>query len=133
MKKTTIYLFGNPLLAEDNLPLILEPSLKLAFPQFDFIWQDPNENLRPENGELILIDTVVGPEEVVVLTDLDKIERSPNYSLHDLDLGFNLKLLSKIGLLDKVTIFGLPAGGDSVKVFEQLAKKIKEFSQKRPG
>jgi len=133
MKKQTIYLFGNPLLVEDNLPLVLEPSLKLAFPQFDFVWQDPNENLRPENGELILIDTVVGPDEVVVLTDLDKIERSPNYSLHDLDLGFNLKLLSKIGLLDKVTIFGLPAGGDSVKVFEQLTRKIKEFSQKRPG
>ncbi|NTW22671.1 hypothetical protein HGA34_04005 [Candidatus Falkowbacteria bacterium] len=127
MEKSIIYLFGNPLLAEDNLPLQLEPALKLAFPRFDFIWQDPNENLRPDNGELIIIDTVVGPEEVIVLTDLEKIERSPNYSLHDLDLGFNLKLLSKIGLLDKVTIFGLPAGGDSVRTFEQLSRKIKEI------
>lgn len=133
MKKPIIYLFGNPLLVEDNMPLLFEPALKLAFPQFDFVWQDPNENLHPENGELMLIDTVVGPPEVIVLTDLEKIERSPNYSLHDLDLGFNLKLLAKIGQLDKVTIFGLPAGGDSVIVFQQLTNKIKEVLQKRPG
>jgi len=132
MKKTIIYLFGNPLLKEDNLPLLFEPALKLAFPQFDFIWQDPNENLKPENGELVLIDTVIGPSEVIVLTDLEKIERSPNYSLHDLDLGFNLKLLHKIGLLKKVTIFGLPAGSDSVLTFQQLTDKIKELFQKRP-
>lgn len=120
----TIYIFGNPILDFDNLPIRLMPQLAKAFPQLDFILKDPNENLHPDRGELTIIDTVVGPPEVVVLDDIDKIESSPAYSLHDFDLGFNLKLLKKIGHLKKVTIFGVPSKMDQAEALEQLTVLI---------
>jgi len=121
----TIYLCGNPLLPFDSLPLKLKPKLEKAFPQIDFIELDPNENLKPVNKELIIIDTIEGIDEVTVIDDIDKIQTTPLYSLHDFDLGFNLKLLKKIGTLEKVTIFGVPMEGDETAVFEELKKAIK--------
>ncbi len=120
----TIYIFGNPLLSFDSLPIQLIPDLRKEFPGFNFVYKDPNENLHPENGELIIIDTVVGPDEVIVLNDTDKIESSPSVSMHDLDLGFNLKLLQKIGELKKITIFGVPAGMDKSEALRQLINRI---------
>jgi len=127
--KKTIYIFGNPSLDFDNLPIKLKPKLKEAFPNFEFILKDPNENLHPENDELIIIDTVVGPEKIIILDNLeeiDKIETSPNYSMHDFDLGFNLKLLKKIGSLKKVTIFGVPSGMDKDEALKKLKILIEE-------
>lgn len=125
----TIYIFGNPLLSFDSLPIQLMPDLQKEFPGFNFVYKDPNENLHPENGELIIIDTVVGPKEVVIINDIEKIESSPAVSMHDLDLGFNLKLLQKIGELKKITIFGVPAETDKNEALRQLIDKIENYSQ----
>src|SRR3989344_7804562 len=120
----TIYIFGNPLLPFDNLPIQLMPDLQKEFPEIDFAYKDPNENLHPENGELFIIDTVVGLKEVVIINDIEKIESSPTVSMHDLDLGFSLKLLKKIGTLKKVTIFGVPMEIDKNEALEQLINKL---------
>ncbi len=122
-----IYLFGNPLVDFDNLPMRLLPELQKAFPGIDFVVQDPNENLRPERGELNIIDTVIGPKEAILIEDIEKIELSPSCSLHDFDLGFNLKLLKKIGRLDKVKIFGIPSGLDEKKALKQLITLLKNI------
>jgi len=122
----TIYIFGNPLLDFDSLPVKLLPELKKKFPEYDFIIADPNENLKPKNKELIIIDTVVGTDKVIVFDNIDKIQNSPRYSMHDFDLGFNLKLLKKIGALEKATIFGVPA-----KIKKQAALKQLIFLLKR--
>lgn len=116
----TIYIFGNPLLDFDNLPIKLMPNLQKTFPTIKFILKDPNENLHPTDGELIIIDTVEGVNEVRVFHDIDKIETSPAYSMHDLDLGFTLKLLKKIGTLNKVTIFCVPAEINPADALTQL-------------
>jgi Ni,Fe-hydrogenase maturation factor len=123
--KTTIHIFGNPLLDFDNLPLKLAPKLKKIFPEINFVITDPSENLEPINGELIIIDTVEGAKKVVVIDDLEQIKTARIYSLHDFDLAFNLKLLQKIGKLKKVKIFGMPMEGDERKIFMQLVKIIK--------
>lgn len=123
----TIYIFGNPLLTFDNLPIRLTPDLKKEFPGIDFIHQDPNENLHPENGELFIIDTVVGPKEVVLIDDIEKIESSPSVSMHDLDLGFNLKLLKKIGELEKVNIIGVPSDMDPKTALFEIKKIIEKI------
>lgn len=123
----TIYLFGNPLLPFDSLPLKLEAKLKKEFPEIDFQAIDPSENLKPINKELLIIDTIEGIDEVKIFSDIDKIKTEKIYSLHDFDLGLNLKLLYKLGELKKITIFGLPAGGDERKIFEKLVKLIKHF------
>lgn len=127
--KKTIYIFGNPLLDFDNLPIKLAPELKKLFPEIEFIILDPNENLHPENKELIIIDTALGIDHVKVLNDIDKIELSPQYSLHDFDLGFNLKLLKKLGKLEKVTIFCVPANINKKQALAGLVDFIKVKSR----
>ena len=109
----------------DNLPLKLALKLEKIFPEIDFVITDPSENLEPIDGELIIIDTVEDIEKVVVIDDLEKLETSKIYSLHDFDLAFNLKLLQKIGKLKKVKIFGVPMSGDEEEILEELKKLIK--------
>lgn len=123
--KKTIYIFGNPLLPFDSLPIKLLPKLKNAFPQINFIVKDPNENIKPHNGELLIIDTVMGIKNVVVIDDIDKIQLSPTCSLHDFDLGYNLRLLKKIGKLKNVIIFGIPPNINEEEALRQLTKLIK--------
>lgn len=53
--KITIYIFGNPLLDFDNLPIKLLPELKKEFPEIKFTVMDPNENIKPINKELVVI------------------------------------------------------------------------------
>lgn len=120
----TIYIFGNSLIEFDSLPIKLVPKLKKLFPEIDFVIKDPNENLKPQNGELYIIDTVMGLKKVTVITDLDKIQLDKIYSAHDFDLGFNLKLLQKIGELKKVVIFGVPASISEEKSLRQLVELI---------
>lgn len=127
MIKKTIHIFGNPLLDFDNLPIKLVPKLKKNFPEIDFVITDPSENLKPINGELIIIDTVEGIKKVVVIDDLEKIQTGKIFSLHDFDLAFNLKLLKKIGKLKKVKIFGVPMKGDEEEILEELTASIKNF------
>lgn len=124
-KKPTIYIFGNPLLDFDNLPIKLIPKLKKLFPAINFIIQDPNENIKPaKNGELIIIDTVMGIKKVTIIDDIEKLETSKIYSMHDFDLAFNLKLLKKIGQLKKLAIFGVPPNYPKEKAIDELKKLI---------
>ncbi len=127
-KKPTIYIFGNTLLNFDNLPIKLVPELRKLFPDINFIIQDPNENLKfPKNGELIIIDTVVGINKVAIIDDIKKLETSKIYSMHDFDLGFNLKLLKKIGRLKKIIIFGLPIKINKKTAIKQLTELLNKL------
>lgn len=122
--KKTIYIFGNAFLSFDNVPIRLKPRLEKKFPDIVFQTQDPNENLKPLNGELVIIDTVTGPPDVVIIDDIDKIETSSSCSMHDFDLGFNLKLLRKIGELEKIKIYGVPMDMGEDEAFEKLIKLL---------
>ncbi len=131
--KHTIHIFGNPLLDFDNLPLKLAPKLKKLFPEINFVITDPNENIKPVNKELIIIDTVEGAKKVTLIDDLEKIQTEKIYSLHDFDLALNLKLLQKIGKLEKVKIFGIPMEGNKKEILTQLAKMLKKFIPNSPA
>lgn len=128
-QKQKIYIFGNPLLEYDNIPLKLHTALSNKFSNIDFIEIDPNENLHPIDGKLTIIDTIADIDEVTIIDnidDIDPIERNPNYSLHDLDLGFTLKLLKKIGLLKEILIFGVPQNIKKQDALEQLIILIQD-------
>ena len=124
-KNNIIYIFGNPLLDFDNLPIKLAPKLQKIFPEINFVISDPNENFEPINGELMIIDTIEGIKKVTVLDDIEKLQINKAYSLHDFDLAFNLKLLKKIGKLKKIKIFGVPMEGYEKEILAQLEKIIK--------
>lgn len=119
MKK--IYILGNPLTEKDSLPLKLLPQLRNLFPEINFQHLDPTENF-PEEENLVLIDSVVGIDKVRVLSlgDLDKVELSPQCSVHDFDLGFQLKLMKKLGKLKDVNIVGVPFDYGEEKAVEEI-------------
>jgi Ni,Fe-hydrogenase maturation factor len=119
----TIYVFGNPLVKEDSLPLKLINKLKKEFPSLQFKEFDTVEDLDLEK-ELSIIDTVKGINKVELIDDIEKITTSKIYSLHDFDLGYNLKLFKKMKMIDKVRIFGIPPNIKEKEAFEQLKKLI---------
>ena len=106
-----IYVFGNIDLPQDNHAILAVKELKKKNPDITFIIIKPNEDLPFINEKkVIILDTVQGIEKVELIEDkdIDKLSLSPRTSVHDFDLGFQLKYLKKIGKLGKVSIIGLP-------------------------
>lgn len=122
----TIYIFGNPLLPNDSLPIKWKGRLREVFPEIIFELVDPNENF-PRMGlrNLIILDTVIGIKKPMILDldDCQKNKKSP-ISPHDYDLLFHLLLLKKLKKIDSVKIIGVP-NKDNNKVFEKLIEIIK--------
>jgi len=114
-----IYVLGNPLIEEDSLPIKLLPKLRENFKNISFVEIDPTETL-PEGKNLTILDTIINTKEIKILKDISKIESQPNYSLHDFDLAFNLKLMKKLGQIDNVTIIGLPPNINQNKAIKEL-------------
>ena len=127
MKKQIIYIFGNPLLEFDSLPLQLNSELQTAFPQIDFRIIDPNENIKPVDKKICLIDTVADISRVTVIQKIEQLFGEQMYSAHDFDLSFNLRLLNKLGLLDEILIFGVPMGIKKQAAMEQLVLEIEKY------
>lgn len=121
-----IYVLGNVNIEEDSLPLQLIPDLEKSFPNISFIHFDPTEDL-PEEETFVLIDSVIGLERVRILEDIAKIEHSPQYSLHDFDLGFALKVALKLGRISKVKILCVPALGKRKEVIDELRVEIRKL------
>lgn len=122
----TIYAAGNLLLKNDSLPLRIMPVLAKKFPGVKFIEFDPTENF-PEEKELVILDTVVGIKDAVLIKDIAKFEMPTPYSLHDFDLGLTLKLMQKAGLLEKFAIIGIPPGISEKDAVRQASKLIKSI------
>ena len=119
-----VYVAGNPLVPEDSLPLKLMKRLKKTFPHIEFKELEPTDDM-PEERNLTIIDTIMGIEKVTILTDIDKIITEKSVSLHDFDLGFNLKLMKKMGKLDNVKIIGVPSEMNEEDVFREVSKVLK--------
>jgi len=126
-KLPSIFCFGNPLFEKDNLALRAIPFLEKKFPQINFVFLDPNENF-PQVKILWLIDTVWGIKKVSLIEDIEKIENSPRFSAHDLDLGLYLKLYKKLGKIKKIKIIALPFQLSLPKAVQETESIIqKEF------
>jgi Ni,Fe-hydrogenase maturation factor len=121
----TIYVFGNPLVKEDSLALKLLGRLRRKFPDLDFKEFDTTEDLEPEM-EISIIDAVKGIKEIELIDDVDRIASDKIYSMHDFDLGYNLKLMKEMGMIKKVKIFGIPIGIAKEKAFTGLARLIEK-------
>lgn len=119
MKK--IYVMGNLLVEKDSLPIKILPDLKKKLSDFDFIELDPSEDF-PKQKTLTIIDTVLDIKKVTLVKEIDKIQLEKICSLHDFDLGYNLKLMKKFGMIEKVNIVCVPIDIDE----EEAVKQIKE-------
>ena len=120
-----IYVSGNKLVKKDSLPLKIMPKLRKHFPEIEFKELDPTENLPSEN--LIVIDTVLGINKVKIFSDIDSFKSAINYSVHDYDFLFELKLNKKLGKLKNIKILGIPANLSEKEAFDQLKKEIERL------
>jgi Ni,Fe-hydrogenase maturation factor len=123
MQTKTIFIFGNPELEMDSLPLKIIPELQRIFPLINFEVKDPNEEWDvPE--KLIVIDTAVGLKKVKVFDGLDSFDSSPRLTMHDFDALANLRYLKKLGKLKEVRIIGVPPDMDESETIESVGKII---------
>jgi len=121
MQTKTIFIFGNPELEMDSLPLKILPELQSAFPSIHFEIKDPNEEWDvPE--KLTIIDTVIGIKKVTVFDNLDSFDISPHLTMHDFDALANLKYLKKLGKLKKIKIVGVPSDMSEKKAIGGIKK-----------
>jgi Ni,Fe-hydrogenase maturation factor len=106
-----IYVFGNQDLREDSSAIKVYEKLKDKVRGIEFIQVDPNQDLPFKDSEqVVILDTVLGIDKVSEIQDedLDKIILAKSLTVHDFDLGFQLRYLKKIGKLGKVMIIGIP-------------------------
>ena len=106
-----VYVFGNEDIKEDNFAFKVMNKLKSKIDNIKFIIVNLNEDLPFVNEKsIVILDTILGINEINIFDEkvLDKIFLSPRTSVHDFDLGFQLKYLKKLGKLNKITIVGLP-------------------------
>lgn len=128
--KRTIFCFGNPLVKEDSLPLMLIEDLRKSFPDIEFrpaySVEDAEEYVR-KNKELTIIDTVEEIKRVTLLSDKD-LGPCAACSLHDFDIGASIRLMKKLGMLRKVAILGIPKGYPKAKALKELKYLIHSSS-----
>jgi Ni,Fe-hydrogenase maturation factor len=128
-----ILVFGNPLIEKDSLALKLIPKLQKTFPEINFIHIDPTESLEQFGKNLNIIDVSPGIKEVKILNieneqDLKILNTSKIFSMHDFDLGYNLKLLKKLKKIDSAEIICIPMGMKEEGAFESVKKILKSKS-----
>lgn len=121
-----ILVFGNPLLKNDSIPLQLIPKLQKEFPEIAFQDFDPTENLEKEGKNLIILDTIQGLKKIKLIESIDQISKTKIYSMHDFDLGYNLKLLKKIGKIDSAKIIGIPMKISKEKALTQIKSILRK-------
>lgn len=125
--RTLVYIFGNPDLEIDNLPLQILPELRSSFPDIEFIVKDPNEEWEiPER--FIVIDTVLGIPEPMRFDDLKQFASVPRFTVHDFDALTNLRLLDKLGRLGEVRIIGLPPETGKAEAIAFCTVHLKELA-----
>jgi Ni,Fe-hydrogenase maturation factor len=129
-KLFNVYVLGNLLVEADSLPIKILPKLKSSILNVNFIELDPTENL-PQEDHLVIIDTILGIDKITILKDINKIESQKLCSLHDCDLGFNLKLMKKMGKIKDVTIIGVPSNHEEAKAIKELSYLVSQLTFKK--
>ena len=120
--KNKIYVFGNPIVAEDSLAVDVAKKLEKELKDIEFIYIDPNEEINDK--EIVILDVACGIKKVSLLNDLDQLELGKKVSLHDFDTTFSLKLMKKIGLIKKVTIIAIPINYNRKKAYEETLNQV---------
>lgn len=127
-----ILIFGNPLIKKDSIALKIAWKLKEKFSEIEFKEIDSTEDLEKEGRNLKIIDVVEGINKVKRLTlasseDYNRLLADRIYSMHDFDLGYNLRLLKKMNLIDRVEIICIPQNVDEKTAFNQIQLILRKW------
>jgi Ni,Fe-hydrogenase maturation factor len=129
--KQKILVFGNLLVKEDSLAIRLIPKLQKEFPEFEFIEVDSTETLENFGSHLNIIDVSPGIKEVKLLEinnekDLEKLKTEKITSMHDFDLGYNLKLLIRVGKIKSAKVICLPMNMKEEEAINGIGRIIRK-------
>ncbi len=121
-----IWVFGNPDLSGDNLPLQLLSRLQADFTRHTIVHQDPLDEWEMPDP-LYIIDTVQGIESVQQFNSLEAFENSPHVTMHDYDLGTQLQFMQKLGKLpQRLVMFGIPPSLTADAAYGQLVHALRQ-------
>jgi Ni,Fe-hydrogenase maturation factor len=121
--KRTILVFGNPLVKGDSAALKVAELLK-GEKNLELVECDTAEDIERFGPDLLILDTAQGIDKVMLMTDLERIEQTRPYSMHDFDLGITLKLLMKMGKIKSVKIIAVPAKCDVKKAVSEVKRML---------
>lgn len=126
MKK--ILVFGNMLVKEDSLALEVANNLRKEFKSVEFKELDALEEIQNQGKNPIILDVVKGIGNVIIIENLDQLNSSTIYTMHDFDLAMNLKLLKKLGFIESVKIIGIPINYNKEKAIKEIRKLISNLT-----
>lgn len=129
-----VYVFGNIDVPGDNNAILAAKNLENKIPGVSFIFIKPNEDVPfIDEKKVVILDTVAGIQQIELIegNDIDKLISSPRGSVHDFDLGFQLKYLKKLGKLGEIFIIGIPQEGeiDYLRIQSILRKLVAQDIQ----
>jgi len=119
-----ISVFGSAAYEKDSALIKLLPQLKKTFPQHQFIYQDPTEDLIIPKDEWWILDMAEGIDKITVFNNLDQFTHKQSTSVHDYDLYMELKLNEKLGRLPKLKIIAVPLEWEKEKILSKLKKHL---------
>jgi Ni,Fe-hydrogenase maturation factor len=127
MKKVLV--FGNELVKSDSLALVVarEISQSGKLKDVEFKELDAVEEIQNEGKDLVILDVVQGIKKLTIITDFDQLKNSQIYTLHDFDLGMNLKLLKKLGYIETIRIIGIPMNWKKEKAIAEVKSAIEKL------
>lgn len=119
-----ISVFGNEIDDHDNTALKLLPQLKQAFPEIEFVLQDPTESIEPVGDPWIILDTAIGIDHPVMITSLDELEYIKGSSVHDFDVYMELRLQAKLKPLPALRLILVPQQGEIDHTFTHVQELV---------
>jgi Ni,Fe-hydrogenase maturation factor len=124
-----VYVFGNEHVTEDRRAIEAAREMEGAIEGVSFVFVSPNEDVPFVNERrVVILDTVQGIQDVELISEdrIDELTLSPRTSVHDFDLGLQLRYLKKLNKLGEVIIIGIPQEGevDYLRVRSILRKLV---------
>jgi len=116
-----ILCFGNEFVEQDSLAKKLADEISVD--GVEFIKCDSLEGIK---GDITILDVVKNLDDVRLIP-LEKIKDFHPVSMHDFDLGTELKLRKSIGEINNVTIIGIPMQGNIESIKQGIIKLINEI------
>jgi Ni,Fe-hydrogenase maturation factor len=124
-----VYVFGNEHVTEDRRAIEAAREMEGAIEGVSFVFVGTNEDVPFVNERrVVILDTVQGIQDVELISGdrIDELTLSPRTSVHDFDLGLQLRYLKKLNKLGEVIIIGIPQEGevDYLRVRSILRKLV---------
>ncbi|MCD6248607.1 MAG: hypothetical protein J7J17_04075 [Hadesarchaea archaeon] len=116
--------FGSEILEGDKTAFEVCEILKGELQGVEFVrCEDPFEILK-QKGEVLVLDVVKGLKKVEFVPVI-ALKRKKMYTLHDLDLGFLLRLADSMqGEGPKIRVLGIPQGSKAEEVAEEVKRLL---------